>query len=71
MKSLPSNNSGGQVRHEYLVHIFNKELHRDFSSMSANNPLDNEWYMDQDYKGTAWYCLVAKPIIQEVTEAFK
>jgi hypothetical protein len=71
MKSLPSNNSGGQVRHEYLVHIFNKDMHRDFSSMSANNPLDNECYMDQYYKGTTWYFLVAKPIVQEANEVSK
>jgi hypothetical protein len=71
MKSLPSNNVGGQVRHEYLVHIFDRDMHRDFSSMSANNPLDNECYMDQDSKGTTWYCLVVKPIVQEATEVFK
>jgi hypothetical protein len=71
MKSLPSNNVGGKVRHEYIVHIFDRGMYRDFSSMSANNPLDNECYMDQDSKGTTWYCLVAKPIVQEATEVFK
>jgi hypothetical protein len=71
MKSLPSNNVGGQVRHECLVHIFDRDMHRDFSSMSANNPLDNECYMDQDSKGTTWYCLVAKQIIQEATEVMR
>jgi hypothetical protein len=71
MKSLPSNNIGGQVRHEYLVHIFDRDMHCDFSSMSANNPLDNECYIDQDSKGTTCYCLVAKPIIQEANEVFK
>jgi hypothetical protein len=71
MKSLPSNTVGGQVGHEYLVHIFNRDMDQDFSSMSADNPLDNECYMDQDSKGTTWYCLVAKPIVQEATEVFK
>jgi hypothetical protein len=37
MKSLPSNYGGGQVRHKYLVHIFDRDMHRDFSSMPANN----------------------------------
>jgi hypothetical protein len=57
MQSLPSNNVGGQVRHEYLVHIFDRDMPRDFISMSANNSLDNDCYMDQDCKGTlgtAW-----------------
>jgi hypothetical protein len=71
MKSLPSKYVGGQVCHEYLVHIFNRDMHRDFGSMSANNPLDNECYIDKDSKGTTWYCLVAKPIVQEATEVFK
>jgi hypothetical protein len=71
MKSLPSNNVGGQVRHEYLVHIFERDMHCDFSSMFANNPLDNECYMDQYSKGTTWYCLVVNPIVQEATEVFK
>jgi hypothetical protein len=71
MKSLPSNNVRGQVRHEYFVHIFDMDMHRDFSSMSANYPLENECYMNQDSKGTSWYCLVANPIFQEATKVFK
>jgi hypothetical protein len=54
MKGLRSNNVCGQVRHEYLVHVFDKDNHCDFSSMSANNPLDNECDMDQYSKGTTW-----------------
>jgi hypothetical protein len=38
--------------------------------MSANNPLDNECYMGEDFKGTIWYCMVVKPIVQEAIEIF-
>jgi hypothetical protein len=31
MTILPSNNVGGQVRQEYLVHIFDRDMHRDFN----------------------------------------
>jgi hypothetical protein len=54
-----------------ILCISDRDMHRDFSSMSAHNPLDNECYMDQDSKGTTWYCLVAKPLTQEATKVFK
>jgi hypothetical protein len=71
MKGLPSNNAGRKVRYNYLVHVFDKDMHHDFISMSESDPLDNECYMDQDSKGSTWYYLVAKPIVQEATKVFK
>jgi hypothetical protein len=71
MKSPQRNNFGWQFHHGYLVHVFDKDMHCDFSSMSSDKPIRNECYMGEDYNGTTWYCLVSKPIIQEAIEIFK
>jgi hypothetical protein len=63
-KTIPGNSIGGQVHNEYLVHTFNKAMHRDFGSMGSGNPLTNEINSDEDERGTFWYFLIANPIAQ-------
>jgi hypothetical protein len=54
MKTIPGNSIGGHVRKEYLVHAFDKDMHRDFGSMGSGNPLTNEVNSGEDEKGTFW-----------------
>jgi hypothetical protein len=71
MKTIPGNSIGGQVRKEYLVHTFNNDMHRYVGSMGSENPLTNEVNSGEDERGTFWYLLIAKPIIQEAVEVFR
>jgi hypothetical protein len=70
-KTIPGNSIGGQVRKEYLVHTFNNDMHRYVGSMGSENPLTNEVNSGEDERGTFWYLLIAKPIIQEAVEVFR
>jgi hypothetical protein len=52
------------------VHTFDKDMHRDFDLIGSGNPLKNEVYSGED-DDTFWYCLIVKPIVQEVVEVFR
>jgi hypothetical protein len=71
MKTIPGNSIRGQVYKEYNVNKFDKDMRRDFGSMGSGTPLINEVHSGEDEKGNFWYCLIAKPIIQEVVEVFR
>jgi hypothetical protein len=51
MKIIPGNSIGRQVRNEYLVHTFDKDMHRDFGSMGSGPPPTNEVNNSEDENG--------------------
>jgi hypothetical protein len=68
MKTIPGNSIGGHVCNEYLVHTFNKDMHRDFCSIGSGTPPTNEINSGEDERGTFWYFFIAKPLVQEVVK---
>jgi hypothetical protein len=71
MKIIPGKSIRGQVRNEYLMHTFDKDIHCDFGSMGSGNPHRHEAHSGEDEKGTVWYFLISKSIVQEVVEVFR
>jgi hypothetical protein len=71
MKTIPSNSIGGQVRKDYLVHLFDNDMHHDCGSIGSGNPLTNEVNSGEDDKGTFWCFLIVKPTVLELVEVFR
>jgi hypothetical protein len=70
-KTIPGNSIGGQVSKEHILHRFDNDMHCNFGSMGSGNPHTNEIESGEDDKGTFWYFIILKPIVQEVVELFR
>jgi hypothetical protein len=46
-------------------------MHRDFGSIASGNPLIIEINSGEDERGTVWYFLIVKLIVQEAVEVFR